>query len=294
MIYSIENESLKVEVNSHGAELFSLYSKVTNTEYLWQGDPKYWSGRATNLFPFIGRMVEGKFHYDGKEYSSRPHGLARYFEFSLESQTDNTLVFLFTDNEETHKEYPFNFEFRVFFLLNGTELVTRYEVKNTDNRTLICTFGGHPGINIPFGKGEFEDYYLEFNKKTDVKRQLLNDEDAFMANVVIPYEMVDGVKIPLEHHLFNHDAIILEDTSHCVSIKSTKDPKYVTMHFEDYRFIGFWQAHHEPDTPYVCLEPWDALPALEGAIVDLETKPYMTHVPVGERAVKVFTLEIHE
>ncbi len=294
MIYSIENEQLKVCVNSKGAELYSLYSKKTKTEYLWQGDPAFWHGRAYNLFPFIGRMVEGYYTYEGKKYPSRTHGLARYFEFALETQTENSLTFLFTDDEETHKEYPFDFEFRVTFILDGATLTTRYDVKNTDERTMICTFGGHPGVNVPFGKGCFEDYYLEFSKKTDTRRQLLDETNSFMANKSVPYEMADGVKIPLQHDLFLHDALILEDTSRCVSLKSTKDSRYVTMYFEDYRFVGFWQTVAVPDAPYVCLEPWDALPAIENTIVELESKPYMTHIPAGEKASKSFTLEIHE
>ena len=293
MIYTIENEKLKVSVDTQGAQLYSLYSKISNTEYLWQGDPDYWTGRAYNLFPFIGRMYENYFRYDGKDYPSRAHGLARYFEFTLESQTENSLVFLFTDNEETHKEYPFAFEFRVSFILDSGKLITHYEVTNTDTRTLICAFGGHPGINVPFGKGSFEDYYLEFSKKTDVKRQLLSESDRYMADKAIPYELVDGVKLPLKHDLFNHDAVILEDTSYCVALKSNKESRYVSMEYEGFPFIGFWQVL-KPDTPYVCLEPWSALPAIDGIVVDLETKPHMTHVASGEKAEKSFTLEIHE
>ena len=293
MIYTIENEKLKVSVDSAGAQLYSLYSKASETEYLWQGDPKYWTGRAYNLFPFIGRMYENIFRYDGKEYPSRAHGLARYFEFALESQTDDTLVFLLKDNEETHKEYPFAFEFRVFFILKGAELTTRYEVTNTDARTLICAFGGHPGINVPFGKGVFEEYYLEFSEKTDVKRQLLSESDRYMADKAVPYELVDGVKLPLKHELFNHDAIILENTSGCVVLKCDKESRYVTMKYEDYKFIGFWQVL-DPTAPYICLEPWSALPAIDGKVVELETKPHMTHVAVGEKATKTFVLEIHE
>ncbi len=293
MIYSIENEKLKIEINSHGAELYSVYSKATDTEYLWQGNPEYWGGRAYNLFPLIGRTYEGFFRYDGKEYPSRTHGLARYFEFSLEKRTEDTLVFLFTDNEETHKEYPFAFEFRVFFTLTGNALQTRYEVTNVDERTLICCFGGHPGINIPFTNGAFEDYYLEFAAPDGVKRQLLSEGDRFMADKAIDYPLVEGNKLPLRHDLFHHDAVILQGTGGCVSVKSKTDSRYVTMRYEEYPFIGFWQVNN-PTAPYVCLEPWSALPSIDGVIVDLESKPHMTHVPVRHKATMTFTLEIHE
>ena len=293
MIYAIENEFLRIEADTDGAQLMSVYSKKTDTEYLWQGDEKYWTGRAYNLFPFIGRMYEGVFTYGGKTYPSRAHGLARYFEFVLEKRTENSLLFLMTDNEETRKEYPFAFEFRVLFELNGNELITRYTVTNTDSRELLCAFGGHPGINVPFGGGVFEDYYLEFDKKTDVRRQLLSASDRFMADEVVPYALVDGVKMPLRHELFNHDAVILENTSGCVSLKSEKDARYVTMRYSDFPFIGFWQVHMD-DAPYVCLEPWSALPAIDGKPVVLEEKPHMTRVAPNKTESMEFTLEIHE
>ncbi len=293
MIYEIENKILKVAVDTNGAQLASLYSKKTDTEYLWQGDPAYWTGRAYNLFPFIGRMYEGIFRYQGEEYPSRAHGLARYFPFSLETRTATKLVFLFKDNEETHKEYPFAFEFRACFELQNNRLNVTYEVTNTDERTLICAFGGHPGINIPFGKGTFEDYYLEFSEPTNTQQQLLNDDKPYMADKSAPYPLVEGTKLPLRHDLFDHDAIILSNTSRCVSIKCDKERKYVTMHYPDYKFLGVWHSS-KTDAPFVCLEPWGALPAIDGTVVDLETKPHMTHVKPNQKAKAWFDLEIHE
>jgi len=293
MLYVLENDYLKIAVDEAGAQLYSLYSKKTNTEYLWQGDPAYWTGRAYNLFPFIGRMYEGFYRYRGEEYPSRAHGLARYFDFQLISRAENELVFLFKDNEETKKEYPFSFEFRVHFILNNAELLVKYAVTNTDDRELICAFGGHPGINIPFGNGAFEDYYLEFDEKTPVLRQLLSESDRFMADKAVPYELVDGVKMPLRHDLFEHDAVILENTSSCVSIKSAKDNRYVTMRYPDFKFLGVWQVFGN-STPYVCLEPWTALPAIDGIVVDLENKPNMTRVAPKATSEVFYTLEIHE
>ena len=291
MMYSLENEHLKIAVNTDGAELYSLYSKKTNTEYLWQGDPAFWKGRAYNLFPFIGRMVEGRFLYNGESYASRTHGLARYFPFALETQTEDTLVFLLTDNEETHKEYPFAFEFRVFFTIKGSMLTVRYEVTNRDTRTLICAFGGHPGINVPFGKGKFEDYYLEFEKPNRVCRLLLEEGQPFMAEKSEEYPLVHGNTIPLTHGIFDNDAIILENTGGTVCLKSTKDSRYIKMWYKDYPFIVFWQVY-KPNAPYVCLEPWSALPATVNELVELEGKPYMTYVPTGQKSSKSFTLEI--
>jgi len=294
MIYSIENEFIKISVDTNGAQLMSYYSKKTNTEYLWQGEPEFWTGRAYNLFPVIGRMVDGIYTYKGKTYSIRAHGIARYYEFTLEECSDNKIAMVLKDNEDTFKEYPFHFTFRVIFTIDGYALKTTYEVKNHGDDTLISSFGGHPGINIPFekGKGEFEDYYLEFSKPTQTKRQLLW-ERTFMAEKSEPFELVDGKKIPLYHELFVDDAVILENTSYCVSVKSKTDPRYVTMHYEDFPFIGFWQTD-KPGAPYVCLEPWGSLPATAHTVTDLETKKYMSHVAPNETASASFTMEIHE
>lgn len=291
MIYTIENEFLHIQADTKGAQLLSFYSKKTQTEYLWQGDAKYWSGRAYNLFPFIGRMFQGVFTYANETYPSKAHGLARYLDFVLEEQTESRLTFLLVSNEETKKEYPFDFEFRVIFEISENELTTRYTVKNTDNRTLICAFGGHPGINVPFGKGTFEEYYLEFDTPTPVRRQLLSN--LFMANKTEPYPLENGTKMPLRHDLFDNDAVILENTSSCVRVKCDKEDRFVEMRYEDFPFIGFWHAV-ETDAPYVCLEPWSALPSVDGELTALESKPNMTHVPVGESASKAFVMKICE
>ena len=135
MIYSIENKFLKVSADTDGAQLQSIYSKATETEYLWQGDPSYWKGRAYNLFPFIGRMYKNTYYYNNEPFYIRAHGIARYNTFQLESKTATKLVFLLTESEETLKEYPFRFEYRVSFELDGTSLKTEYSVKNNDKKS---------------------------------------------------------------------------------------------------------------------------------------------------------------
>lgn len=293
MIYTIANEYLQVQVNDQGAQLWSVRSKATNVEYLWQGDPNVWSGRAYNLFPFIGRCYGGSYRYEEEEFPVRCHGLARYFDFTLETQTSASLTFLFTDNEETKKEYPFSFEFRVTFLLEGNALITKYTVTNKDTRELICAFGGHPGINVPFDGGKFEDYYLEFSEKTDVRQELLAESNRFMADKNAPYPLKEGTKIPLRHELFDCDALILSNTSNEVAVKKKGGQRYVSVEYLDFPFIGFWQmANIQPQ--YVCVEPWSALPGIEGQCTVLETKKHMTRVPVGEERSKAFTLRVHE
>lgn len=52
----LENEALKVTINSFGAELASIRGKETDTEYLWNADAKFWKRSAPVLFPFVGSL----------------------------------------------------------------------------------------------------------------------------------------------------------------------------------------------------------------------------------------------
>lgn len=45
----LENEALKVTINSFGAELASIREKATDTEYLWNADAKFWKRTAPVL-----------------------------------------------------------------------------------------------------------------------------------------------------------------------------------------------------------------------------------------------------
>ena len=45
----LENEALKVTINSFGAELASIRGKATDTEYLWNADAKFW--KRTGVYP---------------------------------------------------------------------------------------------------------------------------------------------------------------------------------------------------------------------------------------------------
>ena len=145
MIYTIENESLRVSVEAKGAQLMSVFSKQTGVEYLWQGDSKYWTGRAYNLFPFVGRFAEGKYVVEGKEYAMDRHGFARGAEFDLATKTESSLVFELRETEQTLAIYPFKFIFTVKFEILDKKLTVTYGVKNIGENTMYFGLGGHPG-----------------------------------------------------------------------------------------------------------------------------------------------------
>lgn len=52
MLYTIRNEDLMAQVSSSGAQLMSLEGK-NHTQYLWRGNPRYWSDRSLTIFPYV-------------------------------------------------------------------------------------------------------------------------------------------------------------------------------------------------------------------------------------------------
>lgn len=279
MIYTIQNEHLIVDINDLGAELMSIRTKDGH-EYLWQGDPKYWDGRAPIMFPICGRLYNGEYTYLGKTYTLPNHGFARKSTFSLKSAALTFVTMELTSNEETKKIYPFDFVLDVTFALNGNELSVKYEVKNKGDCDLIFSVGGHPAFNVPLDKGiAFEDCYVEFTKPCEAVRVDFSPT-CFLTHQDKPYTDGPTKRIDLRHDLFDNDAIFLYNVCKEITLASEKSPRSVTMRFDGMKYIGLWHAV-KTDAPYVCIEPWSGIPATDGAVDNLLTKEEMVHLPSG-------------
>lgn len=289
-MYTIENDYLKVTLNEKGAALWSVKDN-TGHEYLWQGDAKYWVNRAPNLFPYIGRMTEGKYTLDGNTYEMNIHGFSRDMVFVAERISKEHIVFQIEDTSETYKQYPFKFEFSVVYRLEGAKIIMSYEVKNKDEKQMYFGVGGHPGFFVPMDEEtKFEDWYLEFDSKRDVKRVEMS-EKVFVTERLLDFPLEAGVKLSLEHSLFDHDAVVLTNVSPCVSLKSDKSKREVRVEYPQMPYVGFW---HMPktDAPYVCIEPWSSLPSREGIVEDLKTQPGLIALNAGCDYTNKWSIEI--
>ena len=83
MKYEISNEYLKVKADTEGAILWSVTDK-DGFEYIWQGDDRYWNEHGANLFPYIARLWEKSYIFQGKTYHMDIHGFAKDSVFSCE------------------------------------------------------------------------------------------------------------------------------------------------------------------------------------------------------------------
>ena len=280
MIYTLENSKVKVDFSDIGGEMQSLYNKVNGREYLWQGDPQYWAGRAYNLFPICGRLTEGKYTYKGNEYEMNLHGFVRHSLMQVNKLSDTEIEFTLASNDELKKQYPFDFVYRVTYILEDTKIKTVYNVENKGENTMYFAVGGHPGFNVPINDGErFEDYYLEFDCVKPMEWMQMTP--LFYTGKNVPYPMTDGKVIELDHSLFSEDARFFTNMCKNVTMKSRKSDVFVRLEYPKMRNLGIW---HKPQTeaPYICIEPWSSVPSFDGKVDDLETKNQMESLAQGE------------
>ncbi|MDO5411572.1 MAG: aldose 1-epimerase family protein [Lachnospiraceae bacterium] len=276
MIYRIANKDLTVEISSKGAELQSI-KEIDGTEYLWQGNPVYWSDRALNIFPYVARLTQGKYQLNGQEYQMNIHGFVCTAELAVEEKTEDRIVFALHADEDTRVQYPYEFVYRICYALEGKKLSITFSVENKDDKTMYFGIGGHPGFNVPLEAGaKFEDYYLEFSRGCKPVR-IGFSEDCFVTGQNTPYQLEADRRLALHHGLFDDDAIVFQDMDKEITLKKADGGKSVTVTYPDMKYLGIW---HMPktDAPYVCIEPWSSLPSRKNVVEDLAVQPDLIHL----------------
>ena len=282
-MHVIENDFIKLTLNSTGAEKMSVIGKKSGTEFLWNGDPAYWSGRAPVLFPIVGRLVNGLCRINGNEYRMDCHGFAKDSEFNAVKKREDNIIFELVSDKATKTQYPYDFIFDIAYALNSSEISVTYEIKNSGANDMAFAVGAHPGFCCPFGPDEdFNDYYLEFNKK-ETAETLFVRLDFYFGHETVPFLNDENI-INLDHNLFKNDALVFKNLkSKTVCLKSRKNEKYVKMDFDGFAYLGVWTR---VGAPYVCIEPWTSLGDYYDFKGELREKPGMvTLKPNGSYSV---------
>ncbi len=290
MLYTVENENIKVSAEELGAELQSIVLKSSGKEYLWQGTAPYWLSRAYNIFPVCGRLTDGKYTYKGKEYKMTSHGFIRTAALMGEKISDTELLFTLVPDDEIKAQYPFDFVYTVRYIIHGRTVKSVYSVKNTGSEPMYFALGGHPGFNVPLCENEsFDDYYLEFDSVKPIKRLIFTP--LYDTGRAEPCELLDGKIIPMYHEMFDNDGIFYTDMSKSITLKSKKSDVFVKVDYDGFENLGLWHTTGS-DAPFICIEPWSSVPAFDGVVDDLETKKQMIKLGVNESYTASFDITI--
>ncbi|MCM1539146.1 MAG: aldose 1-epimerase family protein [bacterium] len=290
--YEAGNGVIKIEVDSFGAELRSLRRVSDGREYMWNADPKYWKRTSPVLFPLVGSLQGGQYTYEGKTYAMSQHGFARDMEFTLIGEgggQEPELWFELRDSEESRAHYPFPFLLRIGYVLEGAGVKVHWQVENTGGGVMHFSIGGHPAFLCPIdGDAKQSDCWIGF----DTDRALVSTvigRDGLASERKKTYALAEGI-LPINEHLFDEDALIIEhDQAHRVSLM-TKDKKpYLTVSF-DAPLFGVWSPPRK-NAPFICIEPWYGRCDAENFHGTLKEREWGNVLAPGERFASVYTIE---
>ena len=248
MIINLSNNKISASINTFGAELILL--KKENQNYIWTVDETYWNKTSPILFPIVGKLKNDSYSIKGRTYELPRHGFARNFEFKVEHLTESSVVFLLTENPETLKQYPFQFELRLQYELIENSLKISYSVLNKSQEIMPFSIGAHPAFAI---EDSFSDYSLQFNEAEEFVSYELENEQ--FSNSFKKLNSENG-QINLDYSLFEKDALVFKKLKSNEITLQHNNEFVLKMSFEGFPYLGIWT---KPNAPFLCIEPWCGL-----------------------------------
>ncbi len=274
MLYTIKNDRLEISADTFGAELHSV--RFDGKEYLWQCGVA-WKRWAPILFPFICSPKDRAYTAKGKAYKMKGnHGFARDMEFQFKGQSENSLSFVLTENEESLAQYPYKFSLEVRYTINDNCLRVENFVTNTGGEDMYFYLGAHPAFNCPLNDGDsFDDHYVEFDEDEHITQKLGGEEVVLVEK---------GRTLDMTRALFDNDSIPLEfPNSKAISLRSKKGGSYVRLEYPVSDCITVWSPTGDDRAEFVCLEPWTSVPTFyDDEFEAIEDKPHALKLAAGE------------
>jgi galactose mutarotase-like enzyme len=283
--YQIENSYFTVQVTSAGAEMKRLFAKPWHRELLWipqeEKARKIWNRSSPVLFPIVGKLKNDSYRFGGKTYQMSQHGFARDLDFECLVSTSDELEFFLKADAETFKSYPFCFELRVKYRLDGNALVVDYIVTNVDRQDIYFSIGAHPAFETP----RIENYEIRFEKKEKgfyhLENGLVNWDklNAMTATTLFPNKK-----------LFENDALIFKDAkSHYVDLVDLRRHETIRVKGTNTPYMGIWAKE---SVPFVCIEPWYGVSDSEGHNLELVAKNGIQTLPMGKTFEFSYSIEL--
>lgn len=286
----LSNETLRVEVSAHGAELQSI--RKGDVEYLWQGDSRYWGRRSPVLFPIVGSVWEARYRVDGTEYQLGQHGFARDMDFTLVCATDTEVRYRLESSDETLAKYPYPFVLEIAYRLHGASIDVIWEVKNPSDKDMYFQIGAHPAFFYPDYDSEKSGRgFFTFDRTEGIECIRIKEKGCVDAETKWPLAMPEGV-LKLEKDTFDAiDTIMVQDSQlKRVNMFKEDGTAWLSLSF-DAPVVGIWSPPGKV-APFICIEPWYGRCDRVGYEGEYKDKDWMNCLAPGEGFKSVYTIEI--
>ncbi|MCL1991040.1 MAG: hypothetical protein FWG67_09150 [Defluviitaleaceae bacterium] len=244
-VLTLKNDALTIEVNTKGAELMRVVKD--GTDYLWSGHPMFWQHRAPLLFPVIDAMTQL-----GRQ------GFAHEMDFEVLHQTAHEVGLKLQATDETRKQYPFEFELRMGYVLEDTTVKVTWEVINLGETTLPFAIGACPAFAT---ESDLSDYALQLKDSQGIEAYVV-DQQGWVDFAAGKTEIIENLPfLPLSQDLFEaYPLLILEGESE-IMLRSYTHDREVEVGFDGFPYVGIWSPINEAGqvAPFVCIAPWHGL-----------------------------------
>ena len=272
---------MEIKTIEKGAELISV---IYNGEERLHDGKSFWKKHSPVLFPTIGNLRFPTVIIEGKEYPLHKHGFGRDLNFEKIGEHSYVLK----SNEETHKVYPYDFEFYIWYEVNNNKLTFNYRILNKGEKTMIFGLGAHPAIRCDYSNGK---YYIEFEEDEDdmelipldLSCNLLKDE-TIKADKVMTGKRI----VKFDKDTFKIDTLIFTKIkSKSVTLKE-EDKKIAKINFDGFKYLGIWAPI---GAPFVCLEPWYTTADYVNSTKEFKDKKDILSLEPGKEFKTSFSLE---
>ena len=281
----LENDCLRVMIADAGAELTSVFDKDKAEERIWTGDAAVWNRHAPILFPFVGKVVDGKYRVGGREYAMKTqHGFARDREFACVEETPVSVAHRLEADAQTRAIYPYEFRLTVRHRLDGRRLHVEWTVENRVETRMRFAIGGHPGFMVPKGTRK-EDCFILF-PGAEALRYISTSKAGFALPEVKALTPTEG-RVPYRADI--PDTWIFEDGQvRRVGIAGPDGKPWAWLDCAGFPMLAVWA---NPKGPFICLEPWFGRTDDEGFAGTIEQKKGMQTLEAGEKKEIAYGIE---
>lgn len=222
------------------------------------------------LFPICGDIPGDVYLHRGQSYTLKRHGFARDLPWEVSDRSTQdcaSLTLTLNSNDQTRAAYPFDFQIRFTYQLQGQFLKILQRYENHSPEPMPFSTGLHPYFWVT------DKSQLAFEiPATQMQDQIMKANHPFTGNFDLTQDEIDVALFPLlrqEASLTNHRRNL-----------------QITLRYSDlYTTLVFWTVQGKG---YVCLEPWSAP---RNAI---NTGEYLTTLEPGTSCEASVTLDVTE